>query len=160
MKSAIHFAAALLERLKKYYSHSVKRIERAVPLRIGYSIFLTALVLSSTGCLFGKKHKQPPPPAVVDLSTGASVSPASTNTFLVTPDLSIVGRVVRVNKDLRFVVLSFPIGQTPGQGTRMNVFRRNEIVGEVRVTDQQRENNAIADIVLGDAQDGDEVHQK
>jgi hypothetical protein len=129
MKSAIHFAAALL-------------------------------VLSSTGCLFGRKHKQPPPPPVVDLSTGASVTPASTNTFLVTPDLSTVGRVVRVNQSLRFVVLSFPLGQTPATGARMNIFRRNEIVGEVQVTDQQRDNNAIADIVLGDAQDGDEVRQK
>jgi len=129
MKSAIHFAAALL-------------------------------VLGSTGCIFGKKHKQVPPPPVVDLSTGASVTPASTNTFLVTPDLSIVGRVVRVNQSLRFVVLSFPIGQTPNTGVRMNVFRHNVIVGEVRVTDQQRDNNAIADIVLGDAQDGDEVRQK
>ena len=118
------------------------------------------LVLSSTGCLFGRKHKQPPPPPVVDLSTGASVTPASTNTFLVTPDLSTVGRVVRANQSLRFVVLSFPIGQTPATGTRMNVFRRNEIVGEVRVTDQHIDNNAIADIVLGDAQHGDEVRQK
>ena len=119
------------------------------------------LVLSSTGCLFGKKHhQQEPPPPVVDLSTGASVTPASTNTFLVTPDLSTVGRIVRVNPNLHFVVLSFPIGQTPATGTRMNVFRRGEIVGEVRVTDQQRDNNAIADIVLGDAQDGDEVRQK
>jgi len=129
MKTAIHFAAALL-------------------------------VLSSTGCLFGKKHKQVPPPPVVDLSTGASVTPASSNTFLVTPVLSTVGRVVRVNAGLRFVVLSFPIGQTPATGTRMNVYRRNEIVGEVRITDQQRDSNAVADIVLGDAQDGDEVRQK
>ena len=118
------------------------------------------LVVSSTGCLFGKKHKQEPPPPVVDLSTGASVTPASTNTFLVTPDLSTVGRVVRVNASLRFVVLSFPIGQTPATGTRLNVFRHNEIVGEVRISDQQRDNNAVADIVLGDAQDGDEVRQK
>lgn len=129
MKTAIHFAAALL-------------------------------VLSSTGCLFGKKHKQEPPPPVVDLSTGASVTPATTNTFLVTPDTSTVGRVVRVNPSLRFVVLSFPIGKTPNTGARMNVFRNNVIVGEVRVTDQQRDNNAIADIVLGDARDGDEVRQK
>jgi hypothetical protein len=123
-------------------------------------VAVALLVLSSTGCIFGKKHKQEPPPPVVDLSTGASVTPTSTNTFLVTPDLSTIGRVVRVNKDLRFVVLSFPVGQTPAAGARMNVFRRNQIVGEVRVTDQQRDNNAVADIVLGDAQDGDEVRQK
>jgi len=118
------------------------------------------LVLSSTGCIFGHKHKETPPPPVVDLTTGASVTQTSTNTFLVTPDISAVGRVVRVNGNLRFVVLTFPIGQTPPNGTRMNVFRRGSIVGEVRVTDQQRNNNAIADIVLGDAQNGDEVRQK
>lgn len=118
------------------------------------------IVLSSTGCIFGKKHKQPPPAPVVDLTTGASVTPATTNTFIVTPDLSVSGRVVRVNANLRFVVLTFPIGQTPPNGTRMNVYRRGDIVGEVRVTDQQRNNNAIADIVLGDAQNGDEVRQK
>ena len=118
------------------------------------------LALISTGCIFGHKHKQQPPPPVVDLTTGASVTPASTNTFLVTPDLSAVGRVVRVNANLHFVVLTFPIGQTPANGTRMNVYRRGDIVGEVRVTDQQRNNNAIADIVLGDAQNGDEVRQK
>jgi hypothetical protein len=118
------------------------------------------LVLGSTGCLFGHKHKETPPPPVVDLTTGASVTPASTNTFIVTPDLSTVGRVARVNASLHFVVLTFPIGQTPANGTRMNVYRRGDIVGEVRVTDQQRNNNAIADIVLGDAQNGDEVRQK
>jgi hypothetical protein len=118
------------------------------------------LLLSSTGCLFGKKHKQPPPPPVVDLSTGASVTPTTTNTFIVTPDLSIIGRIVRVNENLHFVVLTFPIGQSPAAGTRMNVFRHNEIVGEVRVTDQRRDNNAIADIVLGDAQSGDEVRPR
>src|SRR5215510_10996031 len=95
------------------------------------------LVLSSTGCIFGHKHKETPPSPVVDLTTGASVTPASTNTFLVTPDLSVSGHVVRVNQNLRFVVLTFPIGQTPPNGTRMNVYRRGDIVGEVRVTDQQ-----------------------
>jgi hypothetical protein len=42
----------------------------------------------------------------------------------------------------------------------MNVFRRGEIVGEIRITDPQRENNSAADIVLGDALKGDEVRQK
>jgi hypothetical protein len=119
--------------------------------------FATALlVLSATGCIFGK-HKQPPPPPVVDFSPA---TPATTNTFRVTPDTSAAGRVSSVNKDLRFVVLTFPIGQNPSLGTRMNVFRRGEIVGEIKITGPQRDDNSVADIVLGDAQKGDEVRQK
>jgi len=117
------------------------------------------LVLSSTGCIFGKHKQQPPLPPFVDL-TGSPATPATTNTFLVTPDLSTSGQIVSVNKNLHFVVVTFPTGQVPPLGTRMNIFRRGEIVGEIRITDPQRDNNSAADIVLGDAQKGDEVRQK
>lgn len=115
-------------------------------------------VLASTGCIFGK-HKQTPPPAVVDLS-GRPAANANTNTFLVTPDETITGRVVRVNDELRFVVLRFPLGQVPAPGSRMNIFRNGAIVGEIKVTGPQRDENSVADIVFGDAQKGDEVRPK
>ena len=123
--------------------------------------FFTALLamLVSTGGVFGK-HK-PPPPNVVDLSShSATNAPATTNTFLVTPDDTVSGRVIRVNENLRFVVLRFPLGQVPAPGTRMNVFRNGAIVGEIKVTGPQRDENSIADIVLGDAQKGDEVRPR
>ena len=116
------------------------------------------LLLGLTGCIFGR-HKQPPPPPVVDL-TGTPTAPATTNTFLVTPDLSMTGQVASVNKNLRFVVVTFAIGQVPSVGARMNIYRRGEIVGEIKITDPQRDNNSAADIVFGDAQKGDEVRQK
>src|SRR6185437_16380947 len=110
--------------------------------------FFAALLamLVSTGCIFGK-HK-PPPPNVVDLSShSATNAPVTTNTFLVTPDDTVSGRVIRVNENLRFVVLRFPLGQVPAPGTRMNVFRNGAIVGEIKVTGPQRDENSIADIV-------------
>lgn len=115
------------------------------------------LLLGTTGCIFGR-HKQPPPPSVVDLS-GNPVA-ATTNTFLVTPDLSTTGQVASVNKNLRFVVVTFATGQVPSVGARMNIYRRGEIVGEIKITEPQRDNNSAADIVFGDAQKGDEVRQK
>jgi hypothetical protein len=117
------------------------------------------LVLGSPGCIFGRHKQQPPPPAVVDL-TGSSAAPATTNTFLVTPDLSTTGQIASVNKNLRFVVVTFLNGQVPAVGARMNIYRRGEIVGEIKISDPQRDNNSAADIVFGDAQKGDEVRQK
>jgi hypothetical protein len=116
-------------------------------------------VLSSTGCIFGK-HKQPPPPPFVDLSPSAPTTPASTNTFRITPDQSVRGRVTSVNDNLRFVVLSFPLEQIPPPGSLMNVFRNGTIVGEVKITGPQRDDNTVADMVVGDARKGDEVRLK
>jgi len=114
------------------------------------------LLLGATGC-FGGRHKNSTPPPVVDLNAGGT---NASNTFIITPDENIVGRVSRVNEDLRFVVLTFPIGQLPPVGSRMNVFRNGAIVGEIKITEPQRGNNSAADIVLGDAQKGDEVRPK
>jgi len=142
--------------------------------RMKMAVYFAAalLMLGAAGCTFGK-HKKPAPPAVVDLShptektnapTAQPVSPApapvTTNTFLVTPDQTVTGHVATVNDTLRFVVLTFPIGQNPPLGTRMNIFRRGAIVGEIKITGPQRDDNSVADIVLGDAQKGDEVRAK
>jgi hypothetical protein len=125
------------------------------------------IVLGLAGCASGK-HKSPPPPAVVDLSptarnlsaTGASTTNASADKFTVTPDEALSGRVASVNDNLRFVVLTFPLGQLPSVDSRMNVFRNGAIVGEIKITGPQRDENSVADIVLGDAKKGDEVRQK
>jgi hypothetical protein len=126
------------------------------------AIYFAALlaVLGSTGCIFGKHKQSPPPPAVVDLSPSAPTSPANTNTFRITPDESVRGRVISVNDKLRFVVLSFPLEQIPPLGSLMNVFRNGAIVGEIKITGPQRDDNTVADIVVGDARKGDEVRPK
>jgi hypothetical protein len=128
-----------------------------------FAVYFAALlaVLGSTGCIFGKHKKPaPPPPPVVDLSAPAANAPAATNQFVITPDQSVSGRISAVNANLRFVVLTFPLGQLPPVGSRMNVFRNGAIVGEVKITEPQRDDNTVADIVLGDAQKGDEVRPK
>jgi hypothetical protein len=120
-------------------------------------------VLCSAGCFFGRhKAQTPPPPGNVDLTQPGipANSSATTNTFLVTPDQGMSGRVTSVNDNLRFVVLTFPVGQLPPINSRMNVFRKAAIVGEIQITGPQRDNNSVADIIFGDAQKGDEVRMK
>jgi hypothetical protein len=131
--------------------------------RMKFVRYVTVLLaaMSLTGCIFGK-HKKPasPPPQVVDLSPSAPTTPANTNTFRVTPDESVMGRVTLVNEKLRFVVVTFPLGQVPPVGNRMNVFRNGAIVGEIKISQQQRDDNTVADIVLGEAKKGDEIRPK
>ncbi|HXT13382.1 MAG TPA: hypothetical protein VN873_17630 [Candidatus Angelobacter sp.] len=118
--------------------------------------FALLAALAVTGCIFGR-HKQPRPPTVVNLT--ATNAPTA-NTFTITPDQSITGRVTLVNPNLRFVVLTFPLGQIPPVGSRMNVFRNSAIVGEISITGPAREDNTVADIIFGEAQKGDEVRAK
>jgi len=127
-----------------------------------FAVYFAALlaVLGSTGCIFGKHKHQGPPPSYVDLTTPTGEPAVTTNTFLVTPDESINGRVTMVNPGLRFVVLTFPIGKMPPIGSRMNIFRNGAIVGEVKISEPQRDDNSTADIIYGDARKGDEVRAK
>jgi len=123
--------------------------------------YLAALlaVLCTTGCFFGKHKPQGSPPRNVDFSASTN-APATTNTFLVTPDQGVNGRVASVNENLQFVVLTFPLGQLPPVGSRMNVFRNGAIVGEIKISLPQKDDNSTADIVFGDAKKGDEVRMK
>jgi hypothetical protein len=125
-------------------------------MRFATFLAFALMSLGLTGCLWGR-HKAPPPP-VVDLSRSATNAPA--NKLVVTPDESVTGSIASVNGELRFVVLTFPLGQVPPLGLRMNVFRNGAIVGEIKITGPQRDDNAVADIVLGDAKKGDEVRPK
>jgi hypothetical protein len=80
--------------------------------------------------------------------------------LVVTPENALTGKVVKVNTTARFVVLSFPVGHLPGMEQRLNVTRRGLKVGEVKITGPQQEENIVADIMAGDAEEGDEVTDK
>jgi len=68
-------------------------------------------------------------------------------------------RVVSFNPVGRFVVLNFPVGELPGIGDTLSLYRAGLKVGEVQVTGPQRNTDIVADLVTGEAQVGDEVRQ-
>ena len=114
-------------------------------------------VMSCTGC-FWRKHKAPPP-SVVNVSPKGTNAPAGEK-FVITPGEGLTGRVASANATLRFVVLTFPLGQLPANDSLMDVYRNGNKVGEVKITGPQRDENTVADVVSGGAEKGDEVRQK
>jgi hypothetical protein len=79
---------------------------------------------------------------------------------IVSPDASLTAKVVSYNETGRFVVLGFPIGQTPKLDQTLFLYRAGLKVGEIKVTGPQRDNNIIADLITGEAQVGDEVRDQ
>jgi hypothetical protein len=54
----------------------------------------------------------------------------------------------------------FPIGQVPAINTRMVVYHGEAKSGEVKITGPQGDNLTVGDIVLGTAQENDELRSE
>lgn len=120
-------------------------------LLAGVTATAVAFGLLAAGCASRDEEAQRP-------ASAFTVRPSSGNTNLViTPASSLVGRVASVNSQASIVVLSFPIGQLPGNGTKFSLFRAGAKVGEVKVTGPAAETFTVGDISAGSAQEGDEV---
>lgn len=129
-------------------------------MRIVVSLAALLVVMSCASCFFGRRHAKTPPPATAGVSHSATNAPVTADTFTVTPEEGLHGRVASVNTGLRFVVLTFPIGQMPPVDDHLNVYRNGNKVAELKVTGPQRDDNTVADIVSGDAIAGDEVRER
>ncbi len=77
--------------------------------------------------------------------------------LIITPETTLLGKIVRVNNSTRFVVVNFPVGSLPGIGQQMGVYRQGMKVGEIRITGPQQDDNTVADILSGEAQIGDQT---
>lgn len=77
--------------------------------------------------------------------------------YIVTPEHALVGKVVRVNSASRFAVLNFPLGRLPTPDQQLDLYRHGLKVGEVRITGERLDDNVVADIVAGEAAEGDEA---
>ncbi len=86
--------------------------------------------------------------------------PAPGQKPILTPETALVGKVVRVNPRLRFVVLNFPIGHLPAVEQRLNLYRLGLKTGEIRVTGPQLDDNIVGELIAGEAQPGDEVRDR
>jgi hypothetical protein len=91
----------------------------------------------------------------VDASTAAS-----DQKLIVTPQEGLEGKIAWVNSNLRFVVITFPVGQMPALDQRLNVYRRGLKVGEVRITGPQRDDSIVGDLVTGEAGTGDAIRDR
>ena len=77
----------------------------------------------------------------------------------VTLDEAVLGTVVFVDSTLRFLVMDFPVRKLPVLEQRLNVYRNDRKVGEVKVTGPGRDTTIAGDIMFGVVQVGDEVRE-
>jgi hypothetical protein len=112
-------------------------------------ILILSVATLAGGCLWHKSPKSKP------------ATPAESETpAIITPDNSLVAKVLSYNSIGRFVVLNFPTGQVPKIDRTVFLYRGGLKVAEVRITGPQNDNNIVADLVTGDAQTGDEVRDQ
>ncbi len=76
-----------------------------------------------------------------------------------TLDEAVLGTVVFVDSTLRFLVMDFPVRKLPVLEQRLNVYRNDRKVGEVKVTGPGRDTTIAGDIMVGVVQVGDEVRE-
>jgi len=87
-------------------------------------------------------------------------SAPSSGKLIVTPEQGFVGKIATVNDAARFVIVTFPVGHVPPVDQPLVVYRNGLKVGELKVTEPQRDEFTAADIVTGDTAVGDEVRDK
>jgi hypothetical protein len=112
-----------------------------------------------------KPAQQPVEPAAKPSVQSALPSTANkpVNSDLVT-SITVVqglsGKIASANQDLKFVVITFPIGQMARIDQRLAVYRDGNKVAELNVTGPQKDDSIVADISAGDVKVGDEVRDK
>ncbi len=124
-------------------------------------VYVLAAGLITAGCRSpGVKQSTDAGPVWPDVP---GMSPGTNNShqqLIVTPAITPKGKIMRVNESARFAVLNFPVGNLPPMGQRLDVYRHGLKVGEVKVTGPQQDDNTVADITNGEAQEGDELRAK
>jgi hypothetical protein len=127
--------------------------------------FIWAIVICSF-VLVGCRHPRPDGSlsAQADKKSAKAAKPSKSSDSRATPSQAKIlpvsepnGKVAAVRPNLRFVVIGFQLSKLPQIDQRMNVYRKNEKVGEVKITGPIRDQNIAADIVAGEVQVGDEV---
>jgi hypothetical protein len=126
--------------------------------------FLGALLLS--GCATPSTEGEFPDDPGVFVPRSVPVPPPSAIQPAAEPEVPaarldprVHGRIASVNPILRFVVMEFPVWRLPAPEQRLNVYRGEQKVGEVKVTGPTIDTTVAGDLVAGEAQPGDEVRQ-
>jgi hypothetical protein len=84
-----------------------------------------------------------------------SAQPAAQKQVRLVPDERPYGRVATVNPQGQFVVVDFNVGTIPPLQAMLNVYRKHEVVGVIRLTGPVRDSLVAGDIVSGEPTVGD-----
>jgi hypothetical protein len=98
-----------------------------------------------------------PEAAATPVTESTATDTSVADKLIAKPVEALSGKISSANGNLKFVVITFPIGQMAAPNQKLNVYRAGVKVGELVVTGWRRDENIIADIVEGEAQVGDEA---
>jgi hypothetical protein len=68
--------------------------------------------------------------------------------------------VVKFNETARIAVLEFSILNMPAAGRQLFIYRNDLKVGEVKTTTWQKQEHIMADLINGEAREGDVVRDR
>jgi hypothetical protein len=120
---------------------------------------LLAAMAPMAGCARPRNAAAPPGPPSSPGPAESAASPREGGELIVTPRGIVAGKVTLVNRNARYVVVSYPIGVVPEIGRRLNAYRSGLKVGEIKISGPHRDVNTVADILAGECQVGDEVRE-
>jgi len=118
-------------------------------MRLTTHLFLLALVVAVAGCASSKPEFAEVP----------GIVPTPDQPVVKSSDL-LAGKIASYNAIGRFAVLNFPVTRMPAVGQKLSVYREGLKVGEVKVTGPQKDDNIVADLVTGEARNGDAVRDR
>ena len=118
--------------------------------------------ITAVGCGGPKPQVSAPQPAKVGPATPVA-EPAKVEVkdpgLIVTPDVSLQGKVALVNAKARYVIISYPIGRLPAIDDVLSVYRNGLKVGEIKISGPKRDFNIAGNITKGECVVGDEVRE-
>ncbi|HEU5125288.1 MAG TPA: hypothetical protein VFW05_14640 [Verrucomicrobiae bacterium] len=121
-----------------------------------WTAVLLATLMAVSGCSWFKKS----PPAYETPANPPVTTHAEPPAPVVALADGLNGKISSVNSDLRFVVITFPVGQMARVNQHLSVYRNGMKVGELTVTGPQSEDSTVADVTAGEAQVGDAVRDR
>jgi hypothetical protein len=129
-----------------------------------FAILISALILCTSAC------RSPSSAAV----SGTPITPKNTRTVsaknipaaddvnnpAVRAVNAVAGRIIAVRAPLRFVIIDFAGGRMPQLDQRLQVYRLDQKVAEVKISGPYLGTTVAADITAGDAFEGDLVRDR
>lgn len=132
----------------------------ALPLSLVMSAALSGCsLLHQTQPAKAQKQSQPlqkKPQQTEVNSTPAANEPKNSASTLST----LSGKVAAYNSAGQFAVLDFSVGKMPALEQTVFVYRAGKKVGVLKVSGPTRDNNTVADLISGEVQKGDDVHER
>ena len=131
--------------------------------------FLTATLVAAFALMFfGCKSSEPEFKATVGkggaerkaTATVPDQPPSPTNKPAVRPADMLSGRVIAVRAPLRFVIVDFTSSRLPQLDQRLNVYRLDQKVAELKVSGPYLGTTVAADVTAGQALEGDLVRDR